>query len=630
MKIKYLFTGLLAAAISLAGCGSPDELVYGNNDNMLNLVVKGRLMQDENIEYDAVIDPVSHIVTVQVPYYISDTDPIMSDLSQMKLRATMPLGARFEPGLAGVLDLSEGKTFAATLVYENGQRVGYTFGAVRVKSSACALLDVKSIDESTRVTIGITEPAVEGEKGKIAVMNTSASISAAIEAVKMTVSPWATLSADAGYDAASDTYDLNVATEVTVTAHNGVDKTVYAVSIETPALVPLGQAGYISSMFGFQFNQNDSRGFAPDANYTLAVIDDYLIVSNARDFTKMVVLNRFSGLGTGKSVNVAGIDSKFAIRAIASDDAGHLVAMTYTCTRENDASATALGYDLYKTDPTVMIWVWKNGFEQAPTPVVNANIAGGAFSGMATKPQEIGNTICVRGDMTAGNAVCLTSDKFCSRQYAFYFVDGRIDSYVMECPAKPDGSLVWAPNWNSTKAIPLAVAKPLPYLISASNQYQTVMLNSRTADPVTLNKPTSYWWAGSGAYDKDTRGIDYIEFHGMNLLAVSNGFVSGSTWAHRLYVANITAAPSADALKNGFIFDSREDGSGRGIIGTGYAVTGMTSTTSFDGTPMIGGTNEGKRGDVVFGRGTDGNSVQVYMLTANAGIFAYEITNYDI
>ena len=57
----------------------------------------------------------------------------------------------------------------------------------------------------------------------------------------------------------------------------------------------------------------------------------------------------------------------------------------------------------------------------------------------------------------------------------------------------------------------------------------------------------------------------------------------------------------------------------------------MTSTYPFvasDG--KFGGDNATKRGDVIFVESADGNVVQVYMFTANAGILGYEITRYDM
>ena len=65
-------------------------------------------------------------------------------------------------------------------------------------------------------------------------------------------------------------------------------------------------------------------------------------------------------------------------------------------------------------------------------------------------------------------------------------------------------------------------------------------------------------------------------------------------------------------------------------VSPGYAVTGMTSSASFVSGKQVLGTNVDETGDVVFGRSADGNAVQVYMLTTDQGLFAYEITRFNL
>lgn len=78
----------------------------------------------------------------------------------------------------------------------------------------------------------------------------------------------------------------------------------------------------------------------------MAVIDDYLIISNSTDYNKMIVMDRYNGKVLDVKVNTTGIDAGRSIHAITSDDAGHLVAMAYTST-----------LDANVTDPNVRAWV---------------------------------------------------------------------------------------------------------------------------------------------------------------------------------------------------------------------------------------------------------------------------------
>ena len=67
MKMRHLITGLFVSALVLGACEDPDELVMSGSENMQTLTVKGRLVSDENVEYDAVVDEAAGIITVQVP-----------------------------------------------------------------------------------------------------------------------------------------------------------------------------------------------------------------------------------------------------------------------------------------------------------------------------------------------------------------------------------------------------------------------------------------------------------------------------------------------------------------------------------------------------------------------------------
>ena len=619
---KYLI--IIVSLCLVTGCHTPDELVRDNIDNVSTLTVFATLVQNST-EYPAVVDEEFRTVTFEVPYYISDTEEIMSDLSAIKFRANMPLGAVFEPSLTGIHDMSDDNVFVTTLVKETGERIPYTFRAVRKKSDASSIVAATVTSEDVRVTVNITEPT-ESTHGKLTILNTSGSVADAISSTLLTASPWATIYAP-GYDPETGIADLNYATEITVVSQDGTSKSVYDVSLEMPQLVPMGTVGYISGMFGIQCTGSNTYGFEPDANYTIAIVGSYLIVSNRNDFNKMLVFNRFSGRKLDDvTVNTSGIDADIEIRAITSDGEGRLVAFSYTSSHSMDSTGELAGQDCHVTPSAVKAWIWLDGIESAPTQIIDDDINGPTFTSMVSDVTEIGNTVCVKGSLTSGPAVLTTIDKFVSRIIMFHFQDGRLTSVTQECP-NISGSLQWVSTWNSSKAIPTSTSAPVDYFLSQANQYQQVRYQDGL-NLVNLEVPTSRWWAGSGAYDKDIRGFDFVEFNGMWLLAIANGYTSGGNWYHRLYVANVTNVPYPEALTTGFIFDSRESTE---ISGAGYSPSGMTSTYPFtSGDTPLGGNNYARRGDVVFRLAEDGNSVQVYMMNTNAGLFAYEITRYDM
>ncbi len=619
MKIKYLLPGLLASILAVTSCQEPDDLVRTNSENVTGLSIKGRLISDEKVEYDAMIDENNNSITIQVPYYISDTEKIQGDLTQMRLIATLPVGAQFQPSISGIHDLVEG--FQSTLVKEDGTKIAYTFKATYFKSKLASISKVELTDYS-RATIRVVEPETEGGTGKIIIYKTTSAIDAALKSAKLTISPWATAESSA-MDPVTGIIDLRGQPEIIITAQDGISRTKYQTSIEFPDILPEG-VGYITSLFGFQIYKDENHGFEVGANRTMAIIGDYLIISNSKDYNNMIVMDRYNGKVLDVKVNTQGIDAGRSIHAIASDDAGHLVAMTYTSTLDNNV-----------TDPNVRAWVWANGIESAPKSIVYANINGGTFANAPVGINEVtklelGRTIAVKGDLTSGDAIIATSSKNVPRPIFLIFKDG-----AMQGKAYVEWGGGEVSMWNATKIIPLTNTLPLGYIWTTGNFRQGVHytpIGTSGSRAVKFSLPESHWWNGQATYDKNVRGAGYIEFNGTCLLGVQNGLSSNGVWSHRLYVSNITNNPGASAMANGFVFDSREgniDGTS-GIPGTGYAVTGMTSSASFVSGKQVLGGNDDETGDVIFGRSADGNAVQVYMLTTDQGLIAYEITRFDL
>lgn len=637
MKFNRIFLTVLASAAVLCGCHKPDDLIRLDNGNVMHLTIKATLVQN-GVEYDASINDEDYTVSLNIPYYISDTEEIMSDLSEIKLRATMPLGAKFEPGLSGIHDFSDGQVFVSTLVYEDGTRVPYTFRGNRKKSDNSSLSRAVLTDEDVRAVFNITEPSAEGERGKLTVLKTSGAVEAALSSVKLTPAPWATIQA-ASYDAQTGVINLNTIRELKVISQDGTHSTIYDVVIDTPSTVPAGQVGYISNLFGLQCTGINSLGFEADANCSMAAVDNYLIISNKNDFTKMAVFNRFSGrVITDLSINFSGVDASRELRAISTDDEGHLVAATYTCTKEQTDATRDAGWDYVVTDPSIKVYLWENGLTAAPKLIMDLDIKSAEMNALPSKAAELFNMMAVKGSLTNGTAVITSTEAGVGRVFAFYFSNGAFQKVEQYCPYS-DGKLFWLSTKNSSKAIPLNTNSPLGYCIIGDFRPQIGWNTGVAAGSFIFDQPTSHWWVSNGNYDytKNMRGGDVAEFNGTYLLAVQNGNLSSGIWAHRLYVANVGASPATTSLASGLLFDSREgdrdhgDESKGGPEGTGYKASGMTSTYPYvaaDG--KFGGDNLTKRGDVVFVESADGNVVQVYMFTCNAGVLGYEITRYDM
>lgn len=623
MRIKYIVNGLLAMVMTMSSCQKPEELVRVENELTNQLVIKGFLAENSRVEYSTDIDMENGSVTVKVPYYISDTEAIQGDLTQMKVSAELPIGAKFSPSLTGIHDLVAG--FTSTLIYEDNRRVPLTFKAEYLKSDQSSISKVELT--KYKATVRIVQPKTEGENGKILIFTTLSSFNREnLKDAKIQFSPWATIEPDI-YDPSTGLIDLSELPTVTVVAQNGVDKISYETAFEYPEIIPNG-VGYIYSLFGFQVYKDDTHGFGMDENKTMAIVGDYLILSNSNDFNNMPVYNRFNGEKLDVSVNCTGVDPTRSIRAITTDDAGHLVAMSFTSTKGQ------IGW-YEKTDPTVYVWVWKDGINNPPIQVMAEEFTGPVFAGAPMNPGNeifIGTAIYVKGNMISGKAVLTTCSPYSGRPVFIRFNDGHLQDKA-EVDPRAGG---WGYS-DPSKVIPLNLESPYNFITTCGNSNNVVSYVPAEGVDITFSKPTVHYWMNSANTYGSPKGIDYIEFNGACLLAVQNDESQWGNGKNRLYVADITKSPNVNSLITGFIFDTLEGntfGNGDvpgGIPGTGWSATGYQNPfASFVAGKEVFGSNSYCTGDVAFARSEDGNSVQVYMMSTNQGVLAYELTRFKL
>lgn len=617
MKLKYLFAGLVASTVMLSSCVEVDQLVPLDGVGSQQLTVKGFLVDGYTAEIPSAIDHESHTITVKVPYYISDTDPIMGDITQMKLEATTPVGYCFSPSISGIHDLSV--PFHTNLVDAKGKATPYTIIAVPTYSDAAKVLSGKLV-QNERVPVVVQDPASPGEHGTIVILRMSSAVDDILNEVQMQVSPWSTVECT-GYDSATGNFDLSAMPQIIVTAQDGVTKTIYDVKYQTPQLLDKG-VGYITALFGMQFYTDNDLGLTAGNHSTLAVIDDYVILSNHSDVSNMIVLDRYTGRKVeGVKVNTTGMPTDREFRAICHDDANHLIAISFTCSAN------------FTTDPNVRMFIWKDGIQNPPTSVLWANINGSYFSaGSSWAAREMFYNINCRGDIVNGEAVVASCSLQSYRCWLMPFKNGQTNG---NCIVEYAGGIV--SMWAASNCAPTTATPPYGYVWHTGNfRATTIYCPAGTAAgrAFDFNKPTFHYWGAN------THGVDYIEFNGSNLIAVSDGNIAdGSTNNQRIYVADVGASPTASSLADGYLFDSREgnklgDANNGGPAGTGYGVTGMTAGSSFESGKTVLGNNffsiNRAVGDIKFARDPSGNAVQVYMLTPDQGLIAYEITRYDI
>ena len=602
MKIKYLVAGLMLTSAAMVGCEQPDDLMSGG-DNLSNMVVKGVLVSDLSKEYNSVVDEADHTITVQVSYYISDTEKIQGDLTQMKLIATLPYGAKFEPSLQGIHNLEEG--IDRVLHYNDGRQIPYRIKADKVMSSK-ALIEKIVIPKAPGAPVNIVNPTAD-QLGKITIFKTSSNLEDALNNVELKVSSWATIKGDEVN--ADGTFNLNKIKELTVTSQNGKTVNKYEVEFQYPELLPEGQHSQPKAMFGLGQGINgmpQALGFVNSNNRSLAVVDGHLIISDTH--LNFIVINRFTGEQENVKVNTDGLIMG-CIHSIKNDDANHLVAISF-----------AAANNKWVSNRLFEIYVWKNGIEAAPEKIFSADILGAdmadfrkasaAFS--ESKTWDIGRTMGVCGDVT-GDAM-LTSLGLTSGGGNILRV--KIKGGVV---ASVTGATKGLWSWqNQSKVVPMSATEDYPICYNVCHPDAARNIVYREADREVHLARVGNWWNGGQA------SMDVKEFNGMWIGAVSN--FSGRNY--RLCVGDITSF-TVDAFQKGQIFDSRLDNydhnNGRDI-GKGAQNFGPTGFLSNYKT----GPNTNNTADVLIVKSIDGNAIQIYMLITDCGIMAYELTRYNI
>lgn len=392
----------------------------------------------------------------------------------------------------------------------------------------------------------------------------------------------------------------------------------------------------IEVLFGFQPYTDDTHGMTKDAHYTMAAIGNYLILSNAKNVAEMPVYDRMTGeFLSDVHVNVTGIDTNREIRAIANDNAGHMIAVAYSSLVDEDT-----------TNDTVRGWVWLNGIDQAPKSFMWASLGGGTYANNPNGVNDVTkfdlyNTVKVYGDLSK-DAVIATASRQNYRPVFEFVKDGKLQSKAVA--NWPGGSALVSMGANTTVVplnFPADVTKPtadLEYGFCSGMYSQGLnYANLSTGTSFRFTNPTTHWWAQSG-YANPVWGFDMLKINGTIILAAQNGLYANAKseaginrYTTRLVVSNVGATPSASSLASGFIFDSREGDLVKGTEanggpkGTGYGVNGMSSAVSYVSGKTVLADNDKEVGACLLVPGADGKSVQAYMLTQNNSLIAYTI-----
>ena len=584
MKTKLVLLGMIFYLIAFQSCKEMDLVDYKNREvDKSQFTVTAFLDAERRNSVVAEIDRSSKKIVFNLPYYASDTEPVITQTNSLVLSANLPDGAILTPKLQTIRDLTNPVNI--TIEYVNSETEQYEMTARLVKSNRA---------EITRMTVrGLTVnysiATLDGEN-KVLIYRTSSAMYDALKSaeVEFAISPWAEINITN-----ATVMDLTVRNRITVTAQDGTVKDYFTEMVD-PEYVPYGEVGQITLLFGWQTTQATPHGLVANANRSLAVVGNELVVAN--DNGHFLRFNRYTGELSDKTVNTPDVGA-YLTMAIDADDRGVLL-MTVFAMVDNESHS-----------PTIDFYVWKEGLDNAPTKIFSKPVGEVIASG------DIGRTISVKGDLLNGKAVIGLLARSL-RQGLMY----RVENGEVTNPDNP-----WRGNYgvefnNNGKLIPMDTEENPSYILSGIVGRTQYYCTTSPASTLPINAGGNWW--GS-----DIKGSDYTEFNGVKMLATQNGLwgADNADNYNRLVIADITnyAANVFDANR---IMDSRLQNFDPNFVGAqNSSITGMTSFYFAGG---IVGNNGNKNGDICFGSNEDGSAVQVYMITTGHGIIAYDISRF--
>ena len=288
--MKKIYILLVGAMALFSACHDPEYVLptadHQGFTSLTAIFTSGPFVGQEMAKLNISENETSDRYIIQVPWYYPETsdNETAQYMTNVRVRAELQPNCTIEPGL-GILDLTQDNYFT----YTNAQGVQreICITGERVKSNKCEL-----------VAFNIVEPVIAGvvnkNTRKISLIS-SDDLSACLAEAQL--SPHATISPDPSIDP----INYNVPMEFTVTAHNGVDKTVYTVVKEVPDKISKGfNANHTELLFNFDPVSNlGVPNYSVGVGPTIAALDGQLIICYG-DGSTPICLNGLNGSKIGE------------------------------------------------------------------------------------------------------------------------------------------------------------------------------------------------------------------------------------------------------------------------------------------------------------------------------------------
>lgn len=398
--IHIFLIALAASLLMLAGCEEPKypEASQDNTISDINVQIPGT---------DAKIKPVGEspfgdTIHFNVPYHYPVENDQVTDITQLKLVASIPHGAEITPSL-GLMDLSN--PIEIEVEAANGDVNSHVIKAQLKKSSKKEILSfaIPQYDINGIISDSVISFVVPYGFDMSQLQNVTPSIE---------VSPRATISPDT-----SESQDFTQPVQYTVTAYDGSQQ-VYTVVQTEPKELDYG-IGYTRKVWSKSYSELNFRDYIESG---MALSGNNLLVTDKRQPIKYYDKETAELLGT---LDMTGFDGMCF--QVATDDQDNIVASNYA--------------GVYGAS-TFAVYTWSNVNDQPEQILTHSDIPEGA---------GLGRKIAVKGNIN-GNAVIMAPMSATNKVYSWYIQNGQVtsssphvytysemDSWSYLCKAEPTG-----------------------------------------------------------------------------------------------------------------------------------------------------------------------------------------------
>lgn len=564
MKKNSLIVTILLGLIALfSACQSPEDLTPSVSRLGINSITAKFVNEDGTYEGEFKGVPVEgeKEIIVQIPYFYpehSDNMVVESMLKNMRLEANLDDNVSISPSLM-YMDLTQDNKI--TIKDQVGDLSEYIIRAEIYKSKEC------NIEEFSIPSLGLSG-VVNQDTKTIALVSTDP-IGSVLADVKL--SAHASISPNPATEALD--YDQDV--KLTVTAFDGVTKSVYTVKKSIPNKIDFGiRAGSAKLMFAKQLKAD--LGITVD-NLTggIATSGDYLVL-NTRD-AKSVYINAKTGEKAGE-INLGSIQGSLTNFYHTSDDDGNILI--------NNLAANAGSFKIWKLSSVT----------GTPELFIDWTDSG---------TTAIGRKVSVQGSINS-NAIITAGIHNAQSQFARWtVVNGKLTSHTPEIVTTTGISIT---NNNIDVIYTSSTDVTSDYFFTGYSANTFAWVNGKS------NNVSKKLDAISGNYIPNA--VDYVEFNKGKYTALN--WVNSFTWgtADAIWLLDV----SSDALFEGNLETK-----------TCKAVIWEAERGKWGPNAITGGVVNGNAtGDVLMKVSDNGYFLYLYFMFTNGYVVGYQFDCIDM